>query len=153
MFNPFNIIVKKIFLIAFIFGSFSNTNAQNWITNFEEAQSLSTETGKNIILVFQGSDWCAPCIKLDREIWSTPEFIKYADEHLIMVKADFPRKSKNQLTDIQQTQNKELMEKYNESGFFPYVTVIDKSGTVIGNTGYKKITPTEYIKLLNSFQK
>ena len=26
---------------------------------------------KKIILVFQGSDWCGPCIKLSKEIWST----------------------------------------------------------------------------------
>ncbi len=145
--------IKKVIFITLLFCTVSHSNAQNWITNFEAAKALSTETGKNIILVFQGSDWCAPCIKLDREIWSTPEFIKYADEHFIMLKADFPRKSKNQLTESQQLQNKELMEKYNKSGFFPYVTVIDKSGVVLGNTGYKKITPTEYIKLLTSFNK
>lgn len=145
--------IKKLVLSAFMLCAIYVSNAQNWTTNFKEAQALSTKTGKNIVLVFQGSDWCAPCIKLDREIWSTPEFIKYADEHFIMMKADFPRKSKNQLADLQQTQNKGLMEKYNKSGFFPYVAVIDKNDTVLGTTGYKKTTPAEYIKLLTSFIK
>ena len=89
---------RKIILFAFLLCVISITNAQNWLTNFEEAKNISNKENKHIILVFQGSDWCAPCIKLDKEIWSTPEFITYANEHFIMVKADFPRKSKNKLS-------------------------------------------------------
>ena len=104
-----------------------------------------------LFLVFQGSDWCAPCIKLNQEIWSSPKFIAYSKDHFVMLKADFPRKSKNKLVDTQQEKNNQLMEKYNKQGYFPFVAVLDKDGNVLGNTGYKKTSPTEYINLLNSF--
>jgi thiol-disulfide isomerase/thioredoxin len=42
--------------------------AQNWQTDFEEAKRIASEQNKNIIIVFSGSDWCAPCIKLDKNI-------------------------------------------------------------------------------------
>ncbi len=127
-------------------------NAQNWLTNFEDATSLASKSNKNIVLVFQGSDWCAPCIKLDHEIWSTSAFIDYSKEHFILVKADFPRKSKNQLSKEQELQNKNLMEKYNKQGYFPFVAVINKKGELLGSTGYKKTTPEDYIKTLTSFK-
>ncbi len=143
---------KKLILSAFLLCVISLANAQNWLTNFEEAKNISNKENKPIILVFQGSDWCAPCIKLDKEIWSTPEFIKYANEYFIMIKADFPRKSKNKLTESQQKQNNRLMEKYNTQGYFPFVAILDKNGKMLGNTGYKKTSPSEYIKTLTSFK-
>ncbi|WP_298366319.1 thioredoxin family protein [uncultured Lutibacter sp.] len=143
--------MKKIFLsYALVLITFSGFS-QNWLTNLEEAKEISANENKNIVLVFQGSDWCAPCIKLDREIWSTQEFKKYADKNFVMLRADFPRKKKNKLTETQIKSNKELMEKYNLNGYFPFVVVLDKNGKVLGNTGYKKTTPKEYINTLSSF--
>ncbi len=78
-------------------------------------------------------------------------FKAYAKKHYVMLKADFPRKKKNRLTAEQQQMNNMLMEKYNNKGYFPYVVVLDKNGTFLGGTGYKKISPKEYIKLLDSF--
>lgn len=141
----------KLAILFLLVGSYTMFS-QNWLTNFEEAKTMSSKENKHIILVFQGSDWCAPCIKLDREIWSTPEFIKYANEHFIMVKADFPRKSKNKLSETQKKQNDQLMEKYNTQGYFPFVAVIDKSAKMLGSTGYIKTSPLEYIKTLTSFK-
>jgi thioredoxin-related protein len=137
--------------VLFLLLGISTMFSQNWLTNFEDAKSISNKENKQIVLVFQGSDWCAPCIKLDREIWSTPEFIKYANEHFILVKADFPRKKNNKLAENQQKKNNQLMEKYNKSGFFPFVAVIDKNGKMLGSTGYKKTSPSAYIKTLTSF--
>jgi len=129
------------------------SNAQKWQTNFDDAKNLASKENKNIILVFQGSDWCAPCIKLNKEIWSTEEFKTYSEKNYVMLLADFPRKKKNELSDLQQQQNNQLMEKYNLQGYFPFVAVLDKNANLLGNTGYKKISPSEYIKLLNSFKK
>lgn len=125
--------------------------AQNWQTDFDKSKKLAVAENRTIILVFQGSDWCAPCMKLEKEIWETQEFIAYAKQNYIMHKADFPRKKKNQADSEQVKKNKELAAKYNTKGYFPFVVVIDKNGTVLGETGYKKMTPEQYIKHLNSF--
>jgi hypothetical protein len=43
--------------------------SQDWKIDFEAAKKLASDQDKNIIIVFSGSDWCAPCIKLDKNIW------------------------------------------------------------------------------------
>jgi len=143
----------KIIIIASILLFFTalSVNAQEWITDFEQAKKTAEEKNQNIVLVFQGSDWCAPCIKLDKEIWSTDEFKNYASEHFVMLQADFPRRKKNKLDAPQQEKNNKLAEKYNKQGFFPHVVILNKKGNVLGRTGYKKVSPAEYIKILNSF--
>jgi len=133
--------------------SISATMAQEWQTDINVAKEIASKESKPIIIVFQGSDWCAPCIKLDREIWSTDTFKKYAKQNYVMLKADFPRKKKNALSDAQAESNALLAEKYNTQGFFPFVVVLDSDGNVLGENSYKKTTPEIYIEELNAFIK
>jgi len=144
--------MKLLFLVLVFTCSILSIQSQNWLTDFQEAKSLASNSNENIVLVFQGSDWCAPCIKLDREIWSTSEFQNLAKDHFIMVQADFPRKKANKLTAELEAQNGKLAELYNGQGFFPLVVVLDKNGKVLGKMGYEKLTPSAYFNKLTSFE-
>lgn len=143
---------KNILLFIFLLTVF-NSISQKWQTDLEVAKQSAEEKNQPIILVFQGSDWCAPCIKLDREIWSTEEFKDYAKNNYVMLQADFPRKKKNALPENQQKKNDELAEMYNKNGHFPFVVILDKSGKVLGEMGYLKVAPNDYISQINSFIK
>lgn len=125
--------------------------SQNWHKNFEEAQKDAQTNNKTLVLVFSGSDWCAPCIKLDREVWQSTEFKDYAAQHYALYKADFPRRKANKLSENLEKQNKGLAEKYNAKGYFPLVLVLNTKGEILGETGYQKVTPKAYISILNSF--
>jgi len=127
-------------------------NAQNWETDFEQAKTLAVEKQVNIIVVFQGSDWCAPCRKLDKNIWSSEEFKTYAAENAVLLKVDFPKRKKNRLSKEQQEKNGLMAERYNPKGYLPQVVVLNPQGKVLGRTGYNKYSPSEYISLLSSFK-
>ncbi|MGJ8666778.1 MAG: thioredoxin family protein [Patiriisocius sp.] len=134
-------------LIAFTFTS----SAQEWLTDMDQAQAIAKKTDKAIVLVFQGSDWCAPCIRLDKEIFQSESFKLYAKDHFVMVKADFPRKKVNKLNDEQTAHNEALAEEYNKRGIFPLVVVMDQFGKVLGENGYHKTSPNKYILELEAF--
>ncbi len=144
---------KKIIITLLIILGINAGHAQEWLTDFEEAKKMASEEDKRIILVFAGSDWCAPCIKLEQQVLHTEEFQKHAKEKYVLVKADFPRRKKNQLPQELQDQNKKLAEKYNKSGGFPMVVVLDHTGKKLGEIGYKKASPDEYLNLLNKMTK
>lgn len=131
--------------------SIGNAFAQDWQTNIEKAKELAQKDNHNIVLVFQGSDWCAPCIKLEKEVWSTEEFQQLAKDHFVMLKADFPRKQKNKLPKDREVHNKALAAKYNPKGYFPYVVVLDATGKMLGQMGYEKMAPKAYFQKLDSF--
>jgi thioredoxin-related protein len=143
--------MKKITTTILLLASFLMVNAQEWQTDFEKAKEIATKKNQKIILNFSGSDWCAPCIKLDREIWQSDEFKSYAKDNFVLLKADFPRRKNNKLSEEQQAKNNKLAETYNSNGHFPFVVVLDNNGNVLGTTGYHKVTPKEYIKILISF--
>jgi len=126
-------------------------NAQEWQTDLATAQGIATAKNQKILLVFSGSDWCAPCMKLEKEIWTSAEFKTFAKENFVLLKADFPRRKKNKLSKEQQEKNNILAEKYNANGYFPFVVVLTNDGKVRGTTGYKKVKPKEYLEILTSF--
>ncbi len=144
--------MKKI-LIGFIVLVSNFGFAQEWQENFDEAKKIASEQDKNIIIVFSGSDWCAPCIKLDKNIWQSEAFKKEANEEWVLVKANFPRKKANELSKEQTEHNRKLAEKYNIEGSFPLVVILDKSGKVLGKMGFKNVTPEEYIKMIHALEK
>lgn len=144
--------MKKIAVILLLFIT-ALGNAQNWVTNIEEAKTLAAKENKNILLVFSGSDWCAPCMKLEKVVWKSEEFKQEAENKWVLLRADFPKKKGNQLSAELTASNKKLAEKYNKGGNFPLVVVLDKTGKVIGMTGFKNVSAEEYIKMINSLIK
>jgi thioredoxin-related protein len=140
--------ISILFLITSLFGY-----SQNWNTNFENAKVKAEIENKNILLVFSGSDWCGPCMKLDKEVWQSPEFQIESNKSWVIYKADFPKKKANQLSPESVESNNKLAEKYNRNGSFPLVVLLDKKGKVIGMTGFKNGSASDYIKLIHSLEK
>ncbi|CCG99763.1 hypothetical protein FAES_1753 [Fibrella aestuarina BUZ 2] len=108
-----------------------------WQTNLEQAKNEAKAGHKLILLYFSGSDWCGPCIKLKKEIYESDAFTTYADKQLVLVRADFPRAKKNQLSAEQTAHNESLAERYNPDGQFPMTVLLDANGKVLRNwSGY-----------------
>ena len=144
--------MKKFLSILLLF-MVSLSYSQNWKTNFEEAKLEAVKDNKNILLVFSGSDWCAPCIKLDKVVWQSDEFKLESEKNWVIYKADFPKKKANQLSPELTENNNKLAEKYNKDGSFPLVILLNKTGKVIGMTGFKNVSATDYIQIIHSLEK
>jgi len=144
--------IKRIIILLLITIS-SWSYAQNWKTNFDDAKREAMKENKNILLIFAGSDWCGPCIKLDNVVWKSEAFKLESEKSWVIYKADFPKKKANQLSAELTESNNKLAEKYNKSGSFPLVVLLDKTGKVIGMTGFKNISATEYVELIHSLEK
>ena len=123
-------------------------SAQEWRTDWDTAKVETEQANKKLILVFSGSDWCIPCIKLEKEIWENSSFIQYAEQHYVLFRADFPKRKKNKLPETIQQLNDRLASEYNPKGYFPLVVVLDNQGKVKGQLGYEKLTPEAYIALI-----
>jgi thioredoxin-related protein len=139
--------MKSSILIISLIISFTGFS-QDWTYDLASAKKQAKQEQKNILLVFSGSDWCAPCIKLDDQVWQTAEFKNHAKEKLVLLKADFPKRKKNLLPQVQQDKNNALAEKYNSNGYFPFVVLLTSNGEVINELGYKNLSASEYINAI-----
>jgi len=128
--------------------------ATGWETDFAKASTNASRSGLYMLLDFSGSDWCGWCMKLDEEVFSKPEFKKYANENLVCVMVDFPRQKKQdqKLKD----QNAELGRKYGIRGY-PTVILLSPKGDLVGRTGYQPGGARKYVghleKMIDEYKK
>lgn len=118
-----------------------------WLGDFNAAQKQAAGSHRLILVNFSGTDWCGPCIRLRKEILESPAFEKYAADHLVLVRADFPRQKKNQLPATQVKLNEALADRYNSNGIFPYTLLINEDGKVVKAwDGYPNVTPAQFVE-------
>lgn len=144
--------MKKIIFLAILFLGFTSVQAQDakWYDNFEEAAKASLKTSKPILANFTGSDWCGWCIKLDKQVFSTDEFKEWANENVILLTVDFPRRIK--LPAHIKAQNKTLSRAFQVRGY-PTIHLFNPGKgsnpiegiTPLGKTGYVKGGPKAWI--------
>jgi protein disulfide-isomerase len=95
------------------------------MTDWAAAKAESAGTGKPILILLTGSDWCTWCIKLEKEVFETSTFADFASENLVLMLADFPRKTK--LPADVAKQNEALKKQYLADGY-PTVWLLDAGG-------------------------
>ncbi len=145
---------KSIYKILVIFALIFTSNAmfaqedykaenEGWLVNLDEAYKQSKETGKPILANITGSDWCGWCKRLTKSVFVKPEFKKWADENVVLLEVDFPRRKK--LPPAIQQQNRNIQQALKVSGY-PTIWVfnLDKNDkgefniAALGKTGYRK---------------
>ena len=147
--------MKKIIItLVFVLGTIS-LQAQElyWETNVNKAIEVSKKTKKPMLLFFTGSDWCGWCIRLQKEVFKTPEFEKWAKDNVVLVELDFPRRTPQE-PEIQK-QNAELQQTFAVQGYPTvwFVNASKKDGKInlekLGSTGYLAGGPSAWLANAN----
>ena len=120
--------MKRILIIAIGLCMCAFTS---WHNNIEEAKEIARREHKHILLNFSGSDWCGPCIRMHKEVFTDTSFTALAATSLVMVNADFPRSKKHQLSKTQQELNNAMADQYNARGNFPCTLLLNADGKIL----------------------
>lgn len=145
--------IRKIFLLFVLIVSLCSACLVYKLgeTNFHHAQHKASQLQRPLLLIFSGSDWCRNCIKLENEVLKSDAFQAYADENIIIYNADKPILKKHKLPAPIKKTNDSLMIKYNPSGIYPYVVLIQNEKKLGAIGGYNGASPQQYIKKLKGW--
>ncbi len=123
----------------------------DWQHDIEKAKLEAKQDHKVILLNFSGSDWCIPCINMEKEVFENAEFKIYAEKRLVLMRADFPRLKKNALARDLQSKNEALAELYNNKGAFPFTVLLDSDGKVLKSwEGKPEVSTAEFINQIRA---
>jgi protein disulfide-isomerase len=142
--------ISLLIAIGLTLISITASAESSWVTDYKKAQEDAKAGKKLMLLEFTGSDWCGWCMKLDKEVFSTPEFQNYASRNLILVKLDFPRRRPQ--TEALKKQNEQLAQKYGIQGF-PTIIVLNGQGEKVGELGYMEGGPSPFLAKLETLPK
>lgn len=116
---------------------------EGWMVSLEKAYEESKKTGKPIMANFTGSDWCGWCKRLSAAVFVQPEFKQWANENVVLLELDFPRRK--QVPEEIRQQNMSLQQSFGVRGY-PTIWVfnIEKDESTgqftierLGKTGYR----------------
>lgn len=105
--------------------------AAEWMTDLDAAKTKAAAENKAVLVDFTGSDWCGWCIKLKKEVFSTPEFEAYAADKFVLVEIDVPQDAAKVGGPEQLVKNQELCAQYGVEGF-PTIMVMSPTGEIVG---------------------
>lgn len=119
--------------------------APAWETSYEKALQRAQDENKRILIDFSGSDWCHWCKVMEEETLSRQAFKDYADEKLVLLFIDTPRKPQSQqLT----AQSERLRRKYGVDGFPCFVVLAPDGRELDRRSGYVRGGPQNFIAFL-----
>lgn len=146
-----------ILLVALTFSHSAWAQEATWYTDVNKAIELSQKQKKPIMLFFTGSDWCGWCIKLQNEVFKQEAFVKWANQNVILVELDYPRRKS--LDPQMQQQNAQMQQLFQVRGY-PTVFFVNpeqKDGKVnlqqLGKAGYVAGGAETWINTVNNFVK
>lgn len=140
--------MKSFIFVALSFLFLQNLSAQTeptTFTNIAEAKAHAIESNQNILMVFAGSDWCKPCIQFKKDILQSTDFTDRLGNQVSILYLDFPARRKNRLSKEQTAHNEALAERFNKSGVFPKIILINAEEKILANPEFKGQTALDFI--------
>ncbi len=98
----------------------------DWYIHFDDAVAAAKRSGKLIYALCTGSDWCPPCMRLEKNILSTREFQDFAKKHLILLFVDLPRRKPT--PPDQKAYNRQLSNEINFGNYVPSIMLLSSEG-------------------------
>ena len=113
------------------------------LKNPDEAFTLAQTSGKEVLLIFSGSDWCIPCIQFNKTILADSSFQHFAHDKLVLLEADFPQRKK--IPAPLKTQYELLAEQFNPHGAFPLIVLLSPAKKMLAQVPFNHQTAEDFI--------
>lgn len=125
---------------------------ENWMQSVDEAKEKARVSGKNLLIYFDGSDWCPYCKQLTGNVLETPVFERFAAENYELVHLDFPRyqAARQQVEDP--ARNGRMAEYYRVFSY-PMLVMADSDGQPIVKIGYDQSGASAFVATLGKIQR
>ena len=130
-------------ILTIILISLLSQNCLSQITKYDDYETTKSEAiiqNKSILIILTGSEWCKPCVKMKKNVFSNPDFVSLLKNNYVIFEINLQR-----YFDIDSRLYKNytfFKEKY-RSNALPSIIVLDK------NENLKKVIT----KNLTSFDK
>jgi thiol-disulfide isomerase/thioredoxin len=116
--------------------------SDRWLTSYETAMETARDTGRPVLTIFTGSDWCPHCRTLEDNVLATDTFLDWADGRVVLLMIDLPQHGISQAVRSERSQ---VCIKYGVRTF-PNALLIGPDGQKLtGQSGYTGQSPSTWV--------
>ncbi len=124
-----------------------------WTDRLDKGLQFAKETDKAVLVAFVGTDWCPWSQKLQREILTSPDFLKVVRDRFVLVWIDFPEGSALPSEKIEE--NERIRNQFDVQEL-PTIMLLDTKGDLISKCSYLPLSSKEFAhracELLEDYQ-
>jgi len=108
--------------------------SDGWLTSYPQALAAAEETGKPVLAIFTGSDWCQHCRTLERNVLETTEFKQWAADRVILLMVDLPQEG---ISSEERKARSRVCIKYGVRSFPNSVLIAPDGSALASQAGYR----------------
>lgn len=120
--------------------------SDRWLRDYDEAMAAAERSGRPVLTIFTGSDWCPHCITLEKKVLETPEFLAWAEDRVVLLMIDLPQQG---ISQAERTSRSRVCVKYGVRTFPNTVLIAPDGAKIMAQSGYHGQAPAAWMAALD----
>lgn len=115
---------------------------QQWLTDYGAALAAAESTGRPVLTLFTGSDWCPHCKTLEHNVFESEIFRNWAENNVILLMIDLPQTG---ITQEVRDRRSQVCINYGVRTFPTVLLLGPDGGKITAQSGYKGQSAAEWL--------
>lgn len=140
-------LARWIAAIAAIFAGIGSVQAgDHWLRDYEDAMAAAEQSGRPVLTIFTGSDWCPHCVTLEKKVLETDQFLAWAENRVVLLMIDLPQQG---ISQEERNARSRVCIKYGVRTFPNTVLIAPDGSRIMGQSGYHGQAPEAWLAVLD----
>jgi thioredoxin-related protein len=133
-------LVAAVFIALAVAGSALAND--RWLRNYDEAMRAAEQTGRPVLTIFTGSDWCPHCVTLEKKVLDSQQFLAWAENRVVLLMIDLPQQG---ISQEERHARSRVCIKYGVRTFPNTVLIAPDGAKIMAQSGYHGQTPEAWL--------
>jgi len=120
--------------------------SDRWIRNYDEAMASAEQTGRPVLTIFTGSDWCPHCVTLEKKVLDSEQFLAWAEDRVVLLMIDLPQQG---ISQDERNIRSRVCIKYGVRTFPNTVLIAPDGAKIMAQSGYHGQSPEAWLASLD----
>jgi len=119
--------------------------SDRWLRSYDEAMAAAERTGRPVLTIFTGSDWCPHCVTLEKKVLDSQQFLAWAENRVVLLMIDLPQQG---ISQDERNARSRVCIKYGVRTFPNTVLIAPDGAKIMAQSGYHGQTPEAWLATL-----
>ncbi|MBM4011206.1 MAG: hypothetical protein FJ275_11340 [Planctomycetes bacterium] len=116
-----------------------------WLRDYDDAMAAAERTGRPVLTIFTGSDWCPHCVTLEKKVLESEQFLTWATDRVVLLMIDLPQQG---ISQEERNVRSRVCIKYGVRTFPNTVLIAPDGAKIAAQSGYHGQTPEAWLTAL-----
>jgi thiol-disulfide isomerase/thioredoxin len=140
--------IRRLAVASLVFAALAGPALarDRWLTNYDDAMTAAERTGRPVLTIFTGSDWCPHCVTLEKKVLDSDQFLAWAEGRVVLLMIDLPQQG---ISQEERHARSRVCIKYGVRTFPNTVLIAPGGAKIVGQSGYHGQSPEAWVATLD----